>query len=131
MSNRLAIAENEHFDRKSLRTVTGTTSDFVELACDCVAFANGSGGTLLIGIEDDSAHPPADQRVEPTLLERLRKRIGELTVNVQALPELRRDENGGEYVVLTVPRSIGVASPWLVTTCCASRTSGPRLHGRR
>jgi len=102
--------EGHHLDRKSLRKVTGTTADFAELAQDCVCFANGAGGVLLIGIEDSETHPPANQHIDPSLLDRIRKRVGELTVNVQALPELRRDENGGEYVVLTVPRSVGVAS---------------------
>lgn len=102
--------EREHFDRKSLRKVVGQTADWSELASDCVGFANGAGGKLYIGIEDDAVHPPAEQRVDPSLAERIRKRIGELTVNVQALPELQRDENGGEYVVLSVSRSIGVAS---------------------
>ena len=110
MTSLLDSPENQRLDRKSLRTVIGATADFGELACDCVGFANGAGGKLLIGIEDSDVHPPAGQRIEPGLPERIRKRIGELTVNVQALPELRHDENGGEYVEVTVPRSVGVAS---------------------
>ena len=39
-----------------------------------------------------------------------RKRVGELTVNVQVVPELKRDKNGGEYIALTIPRAAGVAS---------------------
>lgn len=46
--------EGQLFDRKSLRTVTGESADFRELARDCVAFANATGGKLLIGIEDDA-----------------------------------------------------------------------------
>lgn len=75
-----------------------------------MCFANGAGGTLFIGVEDGEHAPPATQRIEPNLLDRIRKRVGELTVNVQVLPELRRHENGGDYVVLIVPRSVGVAS---------------------
>ncbi len=75
-----------------------------------MCFANGPGGALLIGIEDGEAHPPASQRIDPALLDTLRKRVGELTVNAQVQPELHRDENDGEYVVLTIARSIGVAS---------------------
>ena len=71
--------ESQHLDRKSLRQVTGATADFGELAQDCVCFANAAGGTLLIGIEDDADVPPASQRVEPALLDRIRKRVGELT----------------------------------------------------
>ena len=102
--------ESQHLDQKSLRKVTGPTADFGELAQDCVCFANGAGGVLLIGIEDDDDAPPAGQRVDPALLDRIRKRIGELTVNVQVAPELKRHENGGEYIALTIPRAAGVAS---------------------
>jgi ATP-dependent DNA helicase RecG len=102
--------ESQHLDRKSLRKVTGSTADYAELAQDCVCFANGAGGTLLIGIEDDADAPPATQRIEPALLDRIRKRVGELTVNVQVVPELKRHDNGGEYLALTIPRGAGVAS---------------------
>ena len=102
--------EGQRLDRKSLRVVTGKTADFSALAGDCVCFANGAGGQLLLGIENDATLPPPEQRVDATLLDRVRQRVGELTVNVQVLAELRRAENGGEYIVLHVPRSVGVAS---------------------
>ncbi len=102
--------ESQHLDRKSLRKVSGSTANFAELAQDCVCFANGAGGTLLIGIEDDADAPTPTQRIDPGLLDRIRKRVGELTVNVQVLPELAHHENGGQYISLTIPRSIGVAS---------------------
>lgn len=102
--------ESHLLDRKSLRKVVGQTANFSELAQDCVCFANGAGGRLLIGIEDDDDAPPPTQRVAPTLVDRIRKRVAELTVNVQVLPEMRRHDNGGDYIVVTVPRSVGVAS---------------------
>ncbi len=102
--------ENEHFDRKSLRVVTGKSADFASLAQDCVAFSNGAGGRLLIGIEDGCVEPPADQRVEPTLVDTIRKRIGELTVNVSVVPERATAGNGGEYVIVNIPRGHSVAS---------------------
>ncbi|MBN1770306.1 MAG: putative DNA binding domain-containing protein [Deltaproteobacteria bacterium] len=104
------ICEDQQTDCKSLRLVSGRAADFTELAHDCVAFANGTGGRIVIGVEDGEACPPADQRVEPSLLDRIRKRVGELTVNVQVLPALQRDRNGGEYVIVSIPRSVGVAS---------------------
>jgi len=55
-------------------------------------------------------HPPEQQTIPAELLEQLRKRVAELTVNVQALPSLRRDANGGEFVELLVERSANVAS---------------------
>jgi ATP-dependent DNA helicase RecG len=102
--------EGKHFDRKSLRTIHGAHADFPAIARDCVCFANGVGGVLHIGIEDDVATPPPGQRIPAGLLDRLVKRIGELTVNVQVAPEVCRDANGGEYVALRVMRSPGVAS---------------------
>ncbi|MHB8782036.1 MAG: ATP-binding protein [Desulfobacteria bacterium] len=102
--------EDQRTDRKSLRIVTGRSAKWDELAKDCVAFANGEGGCLLIGIEDRDEQPPAGQVIPKDLLDRVRKRIGELTVNVQALPVLRTAVNGGEFIALTVDRSPSVAS---------------------
>ena len=102
--------EDQHTDRKSLRTVLGKAADWDALAKDAVCFANGAGGRLLIGIEDGQALPPLGQSVPPELLDRLRKRIGELTVNVQALPSLQRAANGAEFIELLIDRAPGVAS---------------------
>jgi len=103
-------AETQHVDRKSLRKVSGSKTDFPALAANCVCFANAAGGHLLIGIEDDQTQPPPGQRIEPALLDTLRKRIGELTVNVQIAPTIATADNGGEYIELSVARSVGVAS---------------------
>ncbi len=102
--------EDQHIERKSLRLVTGRSADWGDLARTCVCFANGAGGRVLIGIEDGESAPPAQQTVPADLLEQLRKRIGELTVNVQALPSLLRAANGGEFVEVLVERSPNVAS---------------------
>lgn len=102
--------EDQHTDLKSLRTVVGKTADWESLAKDCVCFANGAGGRLLIGIEDGESLPPVGQLVPVGVLDRLRKRIGELAVNVQALPSLQRAANGGEFIALVIERSPGVAS---------------------
>ena len=102
--------EDQHTDLKSLRTVTGKSADWAALAQDCVCFANGAGGRLLIGIEDGQTLPPAAQVVPPEVLDRLRKRMGELTVNVQALPSVQRAANGGEFIELVIDRSPSVAS---------------------
>lgn len=52
-----------HLDRPTGRAVTGKTADWSEIAKDCVAFANATGGRLLLGIEDGQSEPPADQRI--------------------------------------------------------------------
>ena len=97
-------------DQKSLRVVTGNSANWAELAKDCIAFANAAGGTLRIGIEDGYELPPAEQRVPSELPDLLRKRLAEKTVNVTGLPILVTAPNGGEYIELTVPRSLAVAS---------------------
>lgn len=106
----LHAPESQTLDRKSLRLVTGRTADWSEMAKDCVAFANAAGGRLLVGVEDAADGPPADQRVDPGLVDRVRKRVGERTVNVQVLPEVATANNGGEVLVLSIPRSPAVAS---------------------
>jgi ATP-dependent DNA helicase RecG len=102
--------EDQTSERKSLRVVTGGSADFSELAKDCVCFANGAGGRIIVGIEDGHLLPPPGQRMDASLMDRVRRRIGELTVNVQVLPEVQRCDNGGEVLVLTIPRAAGVAS---------------------
>lgn len=102
--------ENQQVERKSLRKVTGKTADWNDLAKTGVGFANSSGGRILVGIEDGEAMPPEGQRIPSDLPERIRRRIGELTVNVQALSRIVRAENGAEYVEVAVERSPGVAS---------------------
>ena len=104
------IVEDRRLDRKSLCTVTGKTADFSKLAKDCVCFANGSGDQLLIGIKDGDVHPPVRQRIDPALLSHIYKHIRELTVKIRALLELLQDDNGGDYIVINIPRSTGVAS---------------------
>ena len=54
--------EGHLLDQKSLRAVTGKTADWNEIAKDCIAFANATGGRLQLGIEDGQNEPPADQR---------------------------------------------------------------------
>lgn len=103
-------SETQRTDKKSLRKVTGHTADWSALAADCVCFANAAGGTLLIGMEDADNQPLPEQRIAPALLDQIRKRIAEKTVNVQVAPELVTAANGGQYIALQVARSVGVAS---------------------
>ncbi|MFZ2358084.1 MAG: ATP-binding protein [Anaerolineae bacterium] len=103
--------EGQDWDRKSLRFVEGRSANWDEVAKDCVAFANAQGGGLLIGIEDDAWAPPAGQRIADELIERVRRRIGELTVNVTcAVQRELSAETGGEFLRVTVSRSHAPAS---------------------
>ena len=102
--------ESHHIDKKSLRIINGNSARWNDVATDCVCFANASGGCLHIGIEDGESLPSPDQRIAPDLLTRLRKRISELTVNVEVAPEIKVASNGGEYIALNIARSVGPAS---------------------
>lgn len=105
------MKENQTYDRKSLRAVTGKTADFDEIAKDCVAFANREGGHLAIGIEDDKELPDPSQRISESLKETVVKRINERTINVALIPKIVRVENGGDYLDLEVLRSaVSIAS---------------------
>lgn len=98
--------EGQLRDQKSLRAVTGRTADWGELAKDCVAFANATGGQLLLGIEDGEDRPPAEQRIPADLPDTLRRKLAERTVNVTVLPDVATAANGGEFIALRVPRSL-------------------------
>ena len=102
--------EGQLLDQKSLRAVTGKTADWNEIAKDCIAFANSTGGRLLLGIEDNQDAPPADQRIPADLPDTLRRKLAERTVNVTVLPDVVTAPNGGEYIELRIPRAMAVAS---------------------
>jgi ATP-dependent DNA helicase RecG len=102
--------EHHRFEKKSLRKVLGSSAEWQRLADSCVAFATAAGGTILIGIEDDSDRPPEGQKIPRDLPDTIRRRMGELTVNVSVQPEVRTADNGGEFIELHVPRSAAVPS---------------------
>lgn len=102
--------EGQLLDKKSLRSVMGKTADWKELSKDCVAFANASGGHLLIGIEDHQDEPLTEQQIPDNLTDLIRRKVAECTVNVVALPEVVTTPNGGQYIDLRIPRSVAVAS---------------------
>jgi ATP-dependent DNA helicase RecG len=102
--------EGQLLDQKSLRAITGKTADWNEVAKDCIAFANATGGRLLLGIEDGQNAPPADQHISSDLPDTLRRKLTERTVNVAVLPDIVTAPNGGQYIELRIPRAMAVAS---------------------
>jgi ATP-dependent DNA helicase RecG len=95
--------EGQLLDKKSLRVLKN--NEYRELAKDCVVFANAQGGSLLIGIEDDSDLPPENQKIRSEWLEKLPKRISQLTLNVTTVPQKIAASNGGEYIELKIMRN--------------------------
>ncbi|TAK30119.1 MAG: hypothetical protein EPO40_08370 [Myxococcaceae bacterium] len=88
--------------------MTGDTASFDHLAHDNVFFDNGAGGDLHPGVGDGQrrpAPPAARTADQPCALDRIRKGVGELTVDVDAAPELCRPKSGAEHVTLRVDLS--------------------------
>jgi ATP-dependent DNA helicase RecG len=105
------MKENQTYDQKSLKAVSGSKADYDEIAKDCVAFANRDGGHLAIGIEDGEDLPPTEQRISDSLKETVVKRLNERTINVALVPMVVKADNGGEYLDLEVLRSaVSIAS---------------------
>jgi ATP-dependent DNA helicase RecG len=102
--------EGQLFDQKSLRAVTGKTADWNEIAKDCIAFSNATGGRLLLGIEDGQDAPPVGQHIPADLPDTVRRKLAERTVNVAVLPDVVTAPNGGQYIELRIPRALSVAS---------------------
>jgi len=94
--------EGQILEKKSLRLVLGKSTNFEELAKDCVGFANARGGKIAIGIEDGDSFPPKSQIIEKELPNRIVKRISELTVNVGCTAKIENSDNGSEYIVISI-----------------------------
>src|SRR5713101_3545486 len=103
-------SEGTESDKKSLAVLTRANPGWDDLACDCVAFANARGGCLRIGIENADELPPLDQRVNETLVEQVRKRIPQLTINVTISAQKVVAANSGESIELRVLRAPGIAA---------------------
>nr|WP_298158378.1 ATP-binding protein [Ferrovum sp.] len=110
MGGRCLSQEGQLLDQKSLQSVTGKSADWSELAKDCIAFANATGGRLLLGIEDEQDQPPAGQLIPADLPDTIRRKIAERTVNVSVLPDVVTAPSGGQYIELRIPRALAVAS---------------------
>jgi ATP-dependent DNA helicase RecG len=101
--------ENQIYEKKSLRFLD--RPDWNELAKDCVCFANAKGGSILIGVEDNIDTPPANQKIEISKVEEIRKRISELTIGVGTNIELKKSANDSEYIEIKIfPNVSSVAS---------------------
>lgn len=100
------MKENKNTDHKSLRFLKGLKTDWDELAKDCVCFANGTGGVILIGIEDGENLPPPNQRIKdrntPDLIQ---KNIAHRTINVGLAVTIETAGDNDEYIRLEVFRN--------------------------
>jgi ATP-dependent DNA helicase RecG len=98
-------------EKKSLKLFTSKSPDWKSLARDCVCLANARGGIIAIGIEDKEEMPPQNQKIPTGLDQTIRKRIGELTINVGVDVTIQIAENNAEWIKITVlPSQTTVAS---------------------
>lgn len=97
--------ENIMYDKKSLRSIQGKTSNFTELAKDFIAFSNAQGGIIDIGIEDDSELPPTNQKINEKEILNFEKQITSRTINVHIQAEKKVAKNQGEYIQVKIPKN--------------------------
>lgn len=103
--------EDISYEKKSLKLFSSKNTNWKELAKDCVCFANSKGGIINIGIEDSDDMPPSEQKISNELVELIRKKISELTINVGADVTKRISENNGEFIQIRIfPSQTAVAS---------------------
>ena len=77
------------------------------MAISCVAFANAQGGTLYVGIEDDTLIPLSNQTISQDEVNDTVSRIHSLCFNVSlSASELIQHENGGQYFKIMVAPSL-------------------------
>ncbi len=119
------IQEGEHVEFKEGLSSSGnagqatghiriTNGDKEKILKEIVAFANGYGGRLFLGIEEDGGDPPVAAAVTPLAdCTNLADRLGRACADLIDPPMLRLDvsgipteQDGSGVVVLDVPRSI-------------------------
>lgn len=88
----------------------GKTADWNEIAKDCIAFANATGGRLLLGLEDGEDAPPAGQEIPAELPDTIRRKLAERTANLVVLPDIVTAQNGGQYIEFRISRALSVVS---------------------
>lgn len=99
--------EHQTLDYKSVRKIRSGDKGFKDLSVSCVAFANAQGGTLYIGIEDDTLTPNQDQIISETEVNGTVSRLRSLCFNVSLTSsELITHENGGQYFKVMVAPSL-------------------------
>ena len=101
------MIENQQYDKKALSFLNGKHTNWGELAKDCVCFANASGGSILIGIDDDDDEPDSTQTIkDKTITDQIQKAINHRTINVGIAVSIQKAVNGGEYIEIQIFRSV-------------------------
>ncbi|WP_439559685.1 ATP-binding protein [Dyadobacter sp.] len=105
------MKEGQFIEKKKIDVVVGLTTNWKELAKDCVCFANSRGGIIRIGVGDKESLPPNDQKINKDLPFKIKKKISENSVNVGLNVAIHTAANGGEYIELEIlPSASTIAS---------------------
>ena len=104
--------ENKTTEYKSLRKIIESsgrlrTEGIKDLSITSVAFANGQGGKIIIGIEDGAKEPPVNQKIAFKIANDTISRLKSLCFSVGfELSDIITHENNGEYFYINVYPSL-------------------------
>lgn len=104
--------ENKTTEYKSLRKIVESsgrlnTDGIKDLSITSVAFANGQGGKIIIGIEDGAKEPPINQKIALKIANDTISRLKSLCFSVGfELSDIITHENKGEYFYIDVYPSL-------------------------
>jgi ATP-dependent DNA helicase RecG len=95
--------ETQVIEYKSLQKIKTGDKGFKELAKTCVCFANAQGGKIIIGFQDKTQEPPANQKIPQKDINDTLERLRGLTFSVSLSPsDILKHSNGGEYFEILV-----------------------------
>ncbi len=95
--------ESKNIDYKSIRKIQQGDSGFKDLAVSAVCFANAQGGKLVIGIEDKTKAPLAEQVVTVEDINKTLNRLRSLTSSVGlTASDILEHPLGGQYFEINV-----------------------------
>ena len=101
------MTEKQTKEYKSIRKIRSGDKGFKDLSVTCVALANAQGGTIYIGIEDETKAPLPSQIVEEEEINDTISRLRSLCFNVSiAASERLNHQNGAQYFEVYVAPSL-------------------------
>lgn len=104
------MLENNRIEKKSKR-ILENRDGWKKIYKEVVAFANKTGGTIYIGIEDGNNIPPSDQNIDSKHKNEIKSKIEQNTLNAGVEVFEKIAENNGEYLEIKVfPSRSSIAS---------------------
>lgn len=101
------MTEKQTKEFKSIRKIRSGDKGFKDLSVTCVALANAQGGTIYVGIEDETKDPLPNQIVEDEEINDTISRLRSLCFNVSiAASERLIHQNGAQYFEVYVAPSL-------------------------